>query len=1029
MLALLTILVLFPLLYLPGWSIALALLGSAQPTDPLERHYERVLFGALLNGWLVLLLASLGLFSLWLHLLLIIVATAAGLLLAHRRGDLVLPRAPLGIVARPFSRGAQAQPNAAAWVRQHSATLGFAAVLVVFALLVARPFEVVLGVRDAGVYANIGFAIANTGSIVIDDPVVAQIGQDQHASDESLRKAAEQAETNFLGSQHPHRHIATRLRAAGFYVNEGELAEGRVVPQFFHLFPAWIGLLTALLGMHGGLLATSLMGWLGVWSVGMLGRRLAGTAVGVIGMLLLALNGVQVWFSRYSTSEATVQFLGFAGLYAFAVMVSERNHSHNTQPGRLDRASVAALLAGLAFGQVALSRIDFVLIVGPALAYLGYIWLTRRWARIHTWMSVGLGAMLVHAALHVVFIARAYFFDTLSARLQDFALTALISLPFLPPTLQTYWLSKAGSRIGIRLGPGEYLWNWRRITIEIVAVVLLCVGIWALRRWGQPLLAWFERQVQRWSRVLLIGSAALIVALAVYGYLIRPQILSWQRLAELPSCLASGQISAPGSACLALQGYIGAPIVVPEHINQVAYAFRVLPTLLKGQPLPPIESLLFVEGNADASEKFALVQANFVRVGWYVSPLGVLLAVVGFVLWWRRGLNGASWLFLALGLVATVFFVRQSYGTTDQSYIYILRRYVPLVYPTMSLAMAYALVLLAEARPWATWLSRARIGAAALMLVALVGFSVLTNRTIYRHVEYDGALDQLSIIAAQFNDDDVLLFHSGSRDEPDLLATPLKFAFERNAFTIKSTNPENYAEPIARYIRHWQEQGHSVYLIFGPSGGFSLPGLTLTPTGRMGLQHLQEFEQLTNQKPHNIQDFNLDFAVYRVEGEGVAPEPIAQTYAPDAYAAQAYGFYRAEQIGGVQLAWTQSEALLRLPWPQDGAPITAVLQLAGGKRPATLGPAQVCLAFWPEVKGFAAPEQVPGDLGCFELDEQMGEVRVTLDPSLYGITEANGLLLQLRSTPWVPAKVDPAQVDQRSLGVQFGGVRLESAQP
>src|SRR5690606_19175278 len=123
------------------------------------------------------------------------------------------------------------------------------------------------------------------------------------------------------------------------------------------------------------------------------------------------------------------------------------------------------------------------------------------------------------------------------------------------------------------------------------------------------------------------------------------------------------------------------------------------------------------------------------------------------------------------------------------------------------LAMAYALVLLAGPRPWATWLSRARIGAAALMLMALVGFSALTNRTIYQHVEYNGALEQLSSIAAQFNDDDVLLVHSGSRDEPDLLATPLKFAFDRNAFTIKSTNPENYAEPIARYIQHWQAQG------------------------------------------------------------------------------------------------------------------------------------------------------------------------------------------------------------------------------
>ncbi len=179
-----------------------------------------------------------------------------------------------------------------------------------------------------------------------------------------------------------------------------------------------------------------------------------------------------------------MQFLTFAGLYAFAVMATEDReqrtknkergageprtenrlepgditwspgHLVTWSPGHLvTRSTFAALLAGLAFGQVALARVDFVLVVGPPLAYLFYVWLTRRWSRIHTWLAIDLGAMLLHAALHVVFIARAYFFDTLSARLQDYALRALIALPFQPPVLQTYWLSRGNSKIGIQAGP------------------------------------------------------------------------------------------------------------------------------------------------------------------------------------------------------------------------------------------------------------------------------------------------------------------------------------------------------------------------------------------------------------------------------------------------------------------------------------------------------------------------------------------------------------------------------------------------
>ena len=72
MLALLAILTLAPLLYIPGFLISYALLGAAQPPDALERHYERVVAGALLHGWLVLTLAELGLFSAGLHLVLVL---------------------------------------------------------------------------------------------------------------------------------------------------------------------------------------------------------------------------------------------------------------------------------------------------------------------------------------------------------------------------------------------------------------------------------------------------------------------------------------------------------------------------------------------------------------------------------------------------------------------------------------------------------------------------------------------------------------------------------------------------------------------------------------------------------------------------------------------------------------------------------------------------------------------------------------------------------------------------------------------
>ncbi|MEI8167115.1 MAG: hypothetical protein WCG26_12085, partial [Chloroflexales bacterium] len=159
------------LLYLPGWALQRRL---GTPNDPLTAAFERIAVSALWSGWLALLLAELGLFALWLHLLITLVGGAA-----------LVVRAP-----RSVARSPSATPR---WERA-----AHALVLLVALLLVAHPFETVLGVRDAGVYANTGFAIARTGSLVQHDPLLAQWGQEAQSADTSVAGPASQAISNYL---------------------------------------------------------------------------------------------------------------------------------------------------------------------------------------------------------------------------------------------------------------------------------------------------------------------------------------------------------------------------------------------------------------------------------------------------------------------------------------------------------------------------------------------------------------------------------------------------------------------------------------------------------------------------------------------------------------------------------------------------------------------------------------------------------------------------------------------------------------
>ncbi len=1048
---LITLLATLPLLYLPGWVVSRAL--NATPADALERHYERVTISVLWSGWLALLLAELSIFSLWLHVAITLVICAVGLIVGGVRGGTLPPRK-----------------------NSRTEILGFALIGMIALFLAGSPFEVILGVRDAGVYADTGLAIARTGSLVQSDPLLAEIGRDAESADPAVADPAKQALSNFLISQPKNRYIATRLRTAGFFVYEGEADQGRVVPQGLHLLPAWIALLASVGGPHLGLFAPGLLAVLGAWSVGMLGRRLAGPWVGMLAFLFLSLNGAQVWFARYSTAESASQFLIWAGLYFFAKMESDPPES---RPNLL-----VSLMAGVAIGQVALARLDFFLL-GPVIGYLFYCWLSRRWYRPQTLMALGLGVMLLHAGLHLVLIAHAYLFDTGFNRIREYALLGLFSLPFLTPELRDVYLTANGSGLASR---------WR-IWLELLALVAAVGGIlWLRTRAG--LLRRFETAlISRRTQILRIGAAAVLL-IAGYAYLVRPEIIDadllfntrsgWNDpLTRDPSVVAgdvrSGRIT-PDEAhnqagvvmksgpywfaqpdltatqaqrerlaaergpwqgpfsnqtgnWLRLQGYIGAPIHLPvilwyNEFRAMNWWQRLMidPATLTSAPAP-------------LQNKDTIPFANLVRVGWYLSPLGIILGVVGYALWWRHGLSRASWLFLAVAFVGTFFFVRQTYGTSEQTYIYILRRFVPIAYPAFSLGMAYALVALAGGREQEAGGRKQEAGGRLVLATGITGllvaFFIVTNQPIYRHVEYAGALDQVGALAARFTPGrDVLLLRGGdsiyadSRDIPDLVATPLRFAYGLDAFTVKSSQPGAYANDLAAEVARWQGQGRQVYLLLGASGAsFVLPGYRLEPTGSFTLD-IPEFEQLTNQKPRNVARFNLPFQIYRAVPSipgvlATAPAPLA----PNDFAAQVTGFYRPEaRDDGSTYAWTNGDAQLRLAWPVGATAQTVRLTLASGVRPEQIGPATVCFSAQPEAGVWPVVSATAVDLGCMPVSATPTEYTVRLDPAALPPVPGGTLLLRMTSDSWVPAAEDSRQTDRRAVGVQFGGMTVVGLQ-
>ncbi len=343
------------LLYVPG-AILLRLPTAGRPARAAlpadERGFWAVTLSLVVSSALGLLLAAAGLYS-FPRLLVAVAAICLGAVAWSRR-DLRLPR------------GA---PRMNPWA------LAPAGLLVLGAWLFTPPGELVLGGKDPGVYVNEGIQIAQRGSLVIGDPIVAAV-------------PAEVRDLFFPPRGQAGYHS---LRFMGFFVRDPD--GGRVVAQFPHLYPLWVSFGYSLFGVTGARSVVSACGILGLLAVYFLGAQLVGRLPALAAAGLLALNVAEVWFGRYSNAELGFQFLVFAALLAWVRATEGR--------GRL-LAVLSATLVGLGL----FLRIEALLVLAVFAALAGVHRLDGRvWPRGFTAV---LGAWLAAGVLYYALVLPPY---------------------------------------------------------------------------------------------------------------------------------------------------------------------------------------------------------------------------------------------------------------------------------------------------------------------------------------------------------------------------------------------------------------------------------------------------------------------------------------------------------------------------------------------------------------------------------------------------------------------------------------------
>lgn len=248
---------------------------------------------------------------------------------------------------------------------------------------------------------------------------------------------------------------------------------------------------------------------------------------------------------------------------------------------------------------------------------------------------------------------------------------------------------------------------------------------------------------------------------------------------------------------------------------------------------------------------------NWIRLAWYLSPVGVGLGVAGIgLLIWRMERGTAFW--LGVGLLFTVFFLWRIRANPHQ--IYAMRRYVPAVIPLFMVGSAYATGWLAgRRRPWSTVLA---------LPVALVWLGGLAwnARGFVQQVDYPDILPQLAQLNAQLEPRAILLFNDPqSITQGDTIGTPLRFLFGHDVLSIRQLDAGHLAL-LETAIAGWLDDGRAVYWVQTPAAETALTPATMTYVTTFRLETTQ-LEWTYDHRPETIQPMVWSGDLYRLGPE------------------------------------------------------------------------------------------------------------------------------------------------------------------
>jgi hypothetical protein len=318
---------------------------------------------------------------------------------------------------------------------------------------------------------------------------------------------------------------------------------------------------------------------------------------------------------------------------------------------------------------------------------------------------------------------------------------------------------------------------------------------------------------------------------------------------------------------------------------------------------------------------------------WYLPPTAIAAAIIGHSLLTRADFWRDPPFIVTLTLWAFFLFYKPR---IIPEHFWFARRFVPIVFPGLLVAIASIVAVQLRSRPRTFGLIRGSIAAALVVVLAWV--LVQRMLPIRRHIEYEGLIRRIEALSNQFSDQDLLIAESrNAGSDVHVLATPLAYIYARNVLLLDSPAP-NKAQ-FAQFLEWARKEYRNIYFLGG--GGTDLLsrsiGVAAVASDRF---QVPEYEQRQDAYPQRSAFKEFEYSVYRF----VQSAPDTSSFILDVGIMDDLNvvrfFAKETSNTGVTFRWTQRRSFVSIPGmrPTD---TTVTLYLGAGPRPPLAGPARV----------------------------------------------------------------------------------------